>query len=253
MNNQNPYSPYHDAIDVGGYQESVVNAYVAKVFGWMFFGLLVTAITSFAVIFGISASPAFAEMINGLMSIFIVVFIVKVIAVGWLSARVGDMNPAVAKAIYISYAVVNGFTFGFVAILFAVQIGGLYTLAMAFGITAVSFGVMAVYGLTTGKDLTQFSSLLTMGLFGIIIAGVANWFIGSSMLDFLICVVGLFIFLGLTAKDTYRIKHQFARVSVEDGTESRLASNLAILGALMLYLNFINMFMFILRLLGRNR
>ena len=251
---QNPYSTYGpDVIDVNQVDQESVNAYIVKVFGWMFAGLLITAVTTMGIVYGISTSYAFAQMMDSLLNMFLVIFIAKVLAIGWLSARVTQMNPVTAKLIYITYAVVNGLTFGLVAVLFAAQVGGIYTLGMAFGITAASFGIMAVYGLTTRKDLTAFSSLFRMGLIGLIIASVANMFLGNSMMDFIICVVGLFIFLGLTARDTNMIKHQFAQVALKEGSNSPVASNLAIMGALMLYLNFINMFMFILRLLGRNR
>ena len=139
--------------------------------------------------------------------------------------------------------------------------GGIHTLGLAFGLTAVCFGVMAVYGLVTKADLTRFGNLLFMGLIGLIIMSVVNAFMGSGGMDFLICIVGLFLFLGITAHRTHMIKHHFAQVALANGggneedeygysRQSALASNLAIVGALMLYLAFLNMFMFILRLMG---
>jgi len=261
---------YFEPIDasVNEVDEAIINAYVAKVFGWMFIGLLVTAITTVAIIYGINVSFAFTEFINTAMQMVLIVFIAQVVLVGFISARVQKMNPFTAKVLYLIYAMSNGLTVGLAATMFAVQAGGgLNLLGMAFGITAVSFGVMAAYGYFTGKDLTHFSSLLRMALFGLILAIVVNMFLGSSMMDLLICVVGLFLFLGLTAADTNKIKNHFARVAVgsggrmnSDGTyaeenpeQAALASNLAIYGALILYLDFINIFMFILRLLGRRR
>ena len=255
---------YPNAVDINRLDQYAVNAYVARVFGWMFIGLLVTAITTVGIIYGINVNDAFANFILGMQQVVFLVFIVEFAIVIAISARVTKMNPFTAKLMYLLYAVLNGFTFGLFAVLYAYHTGGgLHTLGLAFGLTAVCFGIMAVYGLVTKADLTRFGNLLFMGLIGIIIASVANIFMGSGMLDFLICVIGLFIFLGITAHRTHMIKHHFAYVALSaeagyDGQDeysynmqqSALASNLAIVGALMLYLAFINIFMFVLRLLG---
>jgi len=256
-------SEYPTTVDMNRLDKYAVNAYMARVFGWMFVGLMVTALTTIGIIYGINVNDAFADFIIGMQQIVFVVFIVEFALVIALSARVTKMNPVTAKFMYLLYAILNGFTFGLFAVLYAYHTGGgLHTLGMAFGLTAVCFGVMAVYGMVTKADLTRFGNLLFMGLIGIIIASIANIFMGNSMLDFLICVVGLFLFLGITAHRTHMIKHHFAHValSAEAGhgedeygrnlNQSALASNLAIVGALMLYLAFINIFMFILRLMG---
>jgi len=257
----NQYDYYDNENNADISQEYAVNSYVAKVFGWMFLGLIITAATTGAILYGMHVSDAVLEFVAATMNMFFVIFIVQLILVGMLSARVHKMNPATAKLLYVIYAMSNGLTVGMIVTIYAMYIVGIATVAMAFGITAVSFGIMAIYGLATKTDLTRFSSLFSMALVGIIIASVANWFLGNSLLDFLVCVIGLFIFLGLVAVDTQKIKHHFAQVYVgsynEDGTVNEgqlaLASNLAIVGALMLYLDFINMLLFILRLLGRKR
>jgi hypothetical protein len=241
--------------------ESAVNAYVAKVFGWMFAGLMITCLSTVVIMYGIEASEAFAGFIGAAMRMIMIIFVGQVILVWQISAKVTKLNPSTAKALYVLYSVLNGLTFGLVAVLYAAQTGnGAYTLGMAFGITAVSFGVMAVYGMVTKTDITRFGSLFRMALIGLIILMVVNWFMGSSGLDYLICIAGLFIFLGLTAYDTKMIKSYYAQVAIngpEQGSgfegvdREALASNLAIVGALKLYLDFINMFMFILRLLSR--
>jgi FtsH-binding integral membrane protein len=174
------------------------------------------------------------------------------------------MNPTTSKLLFMLYAAMNGLTFGFVAVLFAYQVfeNPMGTIGLAFGITSVTFGIMAVYGMITRSDLTRFGNLLFMGLIGLIIASVANWFIGGAMLDLVVIVGGLFLFMGLTAYHTHNIKHPFAQIALADnGAEAigarvdqeALASNLAITGALSLYLAFINMFWFILRILARIR
>jgi len=248
-----------NAYDVSQCDQQAVNAYVIKVFGWMFFGLLVTALTTFGIIYGINVNEAFADFIIGMQSVVFVVFIIEFALVVAISARVQKMNPTTAKLLYFVYAILNGFTFGLFAVLYAYHTGGgLHTLGMAFGISALCFGIMAVYGLVTKADLTRFGNLLWMGLIGIIIISVVNIFMRSGPLDFLICVVGLVLFLGITAHRTHMIKNHFAQVALsteyqdEYGytRQSAVASNLAIVGALMLYLAFLNIFMFVLRLIG---
>jgi len=259
---QSYYEPLNPSVNE--LEKEAVNAYMAKVFLWMFAGLFITAITTVAIVVGINTSYAFVNFINTTMQLWIVVVIAQLALVYFISRKVLTMHPTTAKLMYVIYAMSNGLTVGLVAVLIAAQIGGIHVIGVAFGVTAISFGAMAIYGYTTGKDLTSYSSLLIMGVFGLIIASIANWFFGSSMLDFVIIVAGLFIFLVLTAVDTNKIKNHFARVALggnSDGTiaegvsvnQEALASNLAIVGALMLYLDFINIFMFILRLLARRR
>jgi FtsH-binding integral membrane protein len=181
-----------------------------------------------------------------------------------MSARVHRMHPSTAKLLYTIYAVLNGLTFGLVVYIFGAYVVGMSTVVAAFGITAVSFGAMAIYGLVTENDLTRIGNLVIMGLFGIIIAGVVNIFLGNSMLEFIILVGGLGIFLVLVATHTNRIKNCYAQVVLNgenpDGSltweQEAFASNLAIHGALTLYLAFINIFLRILLLLasrGRRR
>jgi len=248
-----------DVIDLSQCDQQAINGYVAKVFGWMFLGLLITAITTFGILYGINVNDGFADFIIGMQAFVFLFFIVEITIVMAISRRIERMNPLTAKFMYVVYAVLNGFTFGLFAVLYAYHTGGgMQTLGLAFMITAVSFGVMAVYGLITKADLTRFGNLLWMGLIGIIIASVANIFMRNSMLDFLICVIGLVLFLGITAHRTQMIKTHFAQVALQSEyvdeygytRQSAVASNLAIVGALMLYLAFINIFMFVLRLLG---
>jgi len=224
-----------------------VNRYVAKVFGWMFLGLMVTALSTFGIVAGIGVSEAFANAIQRLSQVILIVFLAQVFLVGYVSVRIEKMNTGTAIALYLAYAVTNGFTVGLFALMRAGS--GVVT---AFGITAVSFGVMAVYGLTTKTDLTKAGNLLRMGLIGVIILSVVNIFMRSGPMEFVICIVGLFIFLGLTAYDTKKIKAHYAQVALS-GADPRLGNNLAIVGALMLYLDFINMFLFILRLMNGGR
>jgi len=259
---QGHYEEAQPVIDINMVDADAVSGYIARVFGWMFIGLLVTALTTVGIVIGIENSFAFAGAIDMLFNMFLVVAIAQVALVWIISGRVTKMNPGTCKFLFILYAAMNGLTFGFVALVFAYQVFDypMQTIGMTFGITSVSFGIMAVYGLVTKKDLTRFGNLLFMGLIGLIIASVANMFIGGSALDLAVIVFGLFLFMGLTAYHTHNIKHNFAQIALSDnGAEAigarvdqeALASNLAIVGALSLYLAFINMFMFILRLLAR--
>ncbi|MCL2285943.1 MAG: Bax inhibitor-1/YccA family protein [Firmicutes bacterium] len=262
--NQHEYYDPDNFVDISLLEEYAINSYVAKVFGWMFFGLLVTTLTTVAIVVGTNASMAFAQFIATALEFTLAIVIVQFVLVFFMSARVHRMHPSTAKLLYVVYAALNGLTFGLIVYIFGAYYVGMSTVVAAFGITAVSFGVMAVYGFVTRSDLTNIGNLLIMGLFGVIIAGVANWFLGNTFLEFIIIVGGLGIFLGLVAYHTNRIKNCYAQVALygdnPDGTltweQEALASNLAIHGALTLYLAFINIFLRVLILLasrGRRR
>jgi len=257
--NQHDYYDPENIVDTSYVDQYAINSFVAKVFGWMFLGLVITTLTTLALIYGIYTNEAFAQFIETAMNLMLIIFIVQFGLVHFISARVHRTNPGTAKLLYVVYAMLNGLTFGLIVYFFGAYVVGMSTVAAAFGITAVSFGIMAIYGLTTKHDLTHYGSLLVMGLIGIIIASVVNWFLGNSMLEFIILVGGLAIFLGLVAVHTERIKNCYAQVVLHgdnpDGSlteeQEALASNLAIHGALTLYLAFINIFLKILMLLAR--
>ena len=262
--NQHEYYDPDEMVDISLLEEYAINSYVAKVFGWMFFGLLITTLTTVAIVVGTNASMAFAQFIATALEFTLAIVIVQFVLVFFMSARVHRMHPSTAKLLYVVYAALNGLTFGLIVYIFGAYYVGMSTVVAAFGITAVSFGVMAIYGFVTRSDLTNIGNLLIMGLFGVIIAGIANWFLNNTFLEFIIIVSGLGIFLGLVAYHTNRIKNCYAQVALygdnPDGTltweQEALASNLAIHGALTLYLAFINIFLRVLILLasrGRRR
>ena len=256
--NMNQHPGYHQTYLVEGIEQSIISAYITKVFGWMFFGLLVTAATTLSIMQGIQVSDAFANLVQFLVfgPGLLLVIIAQFGLVMAISARAEKMDPSTAKALYLLYAISNGLTFGLITMLYAYHTGGGFNaIGMAFGVTAIGFGVMAVYGLITKTDLTRFGNILLMGVIGLIAAMFINMFFGSGAMDFMISAVGLFLFLGITVVRTSMIKNHFASVALDaeitgDEQQARLASNLAIVGALMLYLAFINMFFFILRLMG---
>lgn len=227
--------------------ETALNRYIAHVFGWTFLGLFTTAATVMFFIFGSAASPAIAGFLAASLNMLLFIGIGQLALVFVFSMRIHKMRTATAKLMYLFYAVSMGFLFTWVALFYQLQ-----TIGIAFLITSVSFGTMALYGLVTKADLTRFGSLLLFALIGLIIASVANWFLGNSTLDLIIILAGLFIFLALTVYDAQRIKHNYFASVDEHGDPTVLTQNLAIFSALGLYLNFINIFLFILRLLSRD-
>ena len=239
MNNNYDNTQYVLA-DEGG-----LHRYIAKVFGWMFVGLLVIALTAYAVVIGITTSPAFAQTIASIMPGIFVLILLQVVLVGYITTRIQKLQTSTAKLLYLVYAISNGFAFGIIALAYY---GSADILVTAFGITAVSFGVMSIYGLTTKQDLTRVGNLFFMALLGLIVVSIVNIFLRNNMMEFIICIVGLAIFLGLTAYHTSQIKNYYYQTAATG--DVHLANNLAIIGALSLYLSFINIFMFILRLIG---
>jgi len=234
-----------DNYNVNSYELSAsLNAFMTKVFGWLFMGLLLTAATSFIFIsmladetslaFGLFANPAF----------FIVVVVAELILVFALSRTLTKIQAGTAKLMYGVYAVLNGITLSYILLVYA---GAAVT--QAFLMAAVFFGVMCLYGWFTKSDMTSVGRLLTVGLIVLILAMVINMFMGSGTLDLIVCLAGVAIFVGLTAYDVQKIKNQYYTYAAASGEE--MASKTAIMGALALYLDFINMFIFILRILGR--
>ena len=243
MNNerQNNYNEsYISSIELG--------RYTSKVFGWTFLGLMTTAIVVMLFIYGIAVAPdTFGAAVMGAINAFFIVSIVQIVLVMSMSARIYKMRPATAKILYLFYAASMGIFFTAVTLTVALPVIG-----TAFMVTAVTFGIMAVYGVTTKQDLTRFGNILMMGLIGMIVAIVINLFLGNDMLDMLITIVGIFLFLALTVYDTNRIRQNYYRSLSPAGEPTDLTENLAIFSALGLYLNFVNLFMYILRFLNRD-
>lgn len=229
-----------DEINLDDYNidQDDVNRYVTKVFGWMFLGLIITALTTFVLL---RMPNLFVAVIRNVW----ILFVVQIGLVMTLSLRVRTMNPGSAKLLFLLYAASNGFTIGALGLSYAPE-----AVVIAFALTGVSFGLMAVYGLVTNADLTKLGNLLFMGLLGVIIMSLVNIWIRNDGLDLMICIIALFIFLALTARDTQNIKKQYYEIA-SNPANGNLAQNVSILGALSLYLNFINIFIFILRILGR--
>ncbi|MEI7645642.1 MAG: Bax inhibitor-1/YccA family protein [Chloroflexales bacterium] len=229
------YSPYLSSPTDVLRQQSVLT----RVYAWMTAGLLTTG----AIALFVSSSAALTRAIVGNPLIFFGLMIAEVALVWVLSANLMRMAPAMATGMFLGYAALNGLTLSVIFLAYTRA-----SIASTFFITAGTFATMSLVGYTTKRDLSKLGSLLFMALIGLIIASVVNMFMVSSALAWLISCAGVLIFVGLTAYDTQKIKRMIAQVSGEDA-EHRVA----IYGALNLYLDFINLFLYMLRILGRRR
>lgn len=214
--------------------------FMSKVYGWMAAALAITGLTAWWAVTNQGLMDFFSQNISVLFFMFIGQLLLVGILAGWLN----KMSSQTATVIFIIYSMLTGFIF---STLFLVYTEG--SLVSTFLITGGMFAVMSIYGWTTGNDLTKFGSLLFMLLFGLIIASIVNMFLGSTMLYWIATYVGIFIFTGLIAYDTQKLKNMGAYV--QEGTEEHRKG--AILGALSLYLDFINLFLMLLRIFGSRR
>lgn len=219
---------------------------MSSVFSWMVIGLLVTAGVSWYF-----ASSGLVSLLMGEGGHTMLGWAVMLAPLAFILAMNFGMERFSSSALtmlFLAFSAVMGASLSYI---FLIYTGA--SLVQVFLISAGTFGAMAVLGYTTSTDLTKFGSLLYMALIGIIIASVVNWFIGSSGMDFLISVLGVLIFTGLTAYDTQKLKRIGAGVEYGDIASSERATKLAILGATSLYLDFINLFLFLLRLMGNRK
>jgi FtsH-binding integral membrane protein len=220
--------------------------FMSSVFSWMVIGLLVTAGVSWYF-----ASSGLVSLLMGEGGHTMLGWAVMLAPLAFILAMNFGMERFSSSALtmlFLAFSAVMGASLSYI---FLIYTGA--SLVQVFLISAGTFGAMAVLGYTTSTDLTKFGSLLYMALIGIIIASVVNWFIGSSGMDFLISVLGVLIFTGLTAYDTQKLKRIGAGVEYGDIASSERATKLAILGATSLYLDFINLFLFLLRLMGNRK
>ena len=211
-----------------------------KVFVWMTLALAITGLTAY----GVATSPALLSLIFSSKVTFFGLIIAEFALVFAISGAINRLSLSTATLLFILYSVVNGATLSSIFFAFSVA-----TIGKVFFITAGTFGAMALVGYTTKTDLTSMGKLLFMALLGIIIASVVNMFVASSGLDLILSYVGVLVFVGLTAYDTQKIKQMCQ--AAPDAGES--AQKLALIGALSLYLDFINLFLYLLRIFGNNR
>ena len=217
-----------------------VRPLLRSVYLWMTLGLLITAVVAFAI----------AEYAPHLLQNVVLVWgilIAQLILVIALAAAIWRLSFGVAALIFVLYAALTGFSLSGIVLYYS-----LGTLTQAFLSTAALFAVMSIVGITTKADLTKLGTYLIIGLVGVIIAMFINFFLRSSAFDFIISIIGVIIFTGLTAYDTQKIARLAADPRIE-GEGSQLAGRLSILGALTLYLDFLNLFLFLLRIFGRSQ
>lgn len=215
-------------------------ALMRKVFVWMTLALAITGLTAY----GVATSPTILSLIFSSKVTFFGLIIAEFALVFAISGAINRLSLSTATLLFILYSVINGATLSTIFFAFSVA-----TIGKVFFITAGTFGAMALVGYTTKTDLTSMGKLLFMALLGIIIASVVNMFVGSSGLDLILSYVGVLVFVGLTAYDTQKIK-QMCQVAPDAGESTQ---KLALIGALSLYLDFINLFLYLLRIFGNNR
>jgi hypothetical protein len=214
-----------------------LRAYMLRVYNYMAGGLAVTGIVAY-----VAASSGFYQSIASTWLIWLVMLAPLGFVLA-LSFGIQRMSAGTAALLFWVYAAVMGLSLGGIFLVFTGA-----SIARVFFITAATYGAMSLYGYTTRTDLSGFGSFLMMGLIGIVIASLVNIFIKSSSLQFAISIIGVLVFVGLTAFDTQRIKEMY----LESDT-GEIAAKKAILGALSLYLDFINLFMMLLQLFGQRR
>jgi FtsH-binding integral membrane protein len=217
--------------------------FVANVFSWMFFALAITAATAWY----FADSGMYKYLVDDILTpnekLNILGWIVMLAPLGFviaLSAGIQRFSAVTMTILFVLFSIIMGMSFSFILLHYTGS-----SIALTFVTTSVMFGVMAVAGYTTQSDLTKIGSLLFMALIGIIIAMVINAFMHSAQIDYIISIIGVIIFTGLTAYDVQKIK----RIG-EQATEAEMTKKLTIYGALTLYLDFINLFLFLLRLMG---
>lgn len=217
------------------------NALLRSVYNWMMLGLAVSGITAYLTV----NSDTMLNFIFGNSYMIWVLFIGEIGLVIALSGAVNKMSAYTASMLFIAFSILNGLTLSSILLIYTTE-----SIATTFFIAGATFGVTSLYGYITKRDLTSWGNFLFMGLIGIIISFVINIFWQNSMFDFLISAIGVFIFVGLTAYDTQKIRRMGEEMGDED---SERVGKIAILGALALYLDFINLFLLLLRFFGRER
>lgn len=208
-----------------------------KVYTWMTLALVITGFTAY----GVANSPSLLQLIFGNRLVFYGLIAAELGIVIYTSARIDRIALSTATLLFTLFSVVNGATLASIFVAFTMA-----SIAKTFFITAGTFAVMAFVGYTTKRDLTKMGGILFMALIGLVIAGLVNMFLHSSMLDLVVSGIGVLVFVGLTAWDSQNIKRMLAMAP--DAGEQ--AQKIALLGALSLYLDFINMFLYLLRFFG---
>ncbi|MCW1749769.1 Bax inhibitor-1/YccA family protein [Rhizobium acaciae] len=236
---------YQSRAQTGEMIDQGLRAYMLKVYNLMALGLAITGVAaylSFQLAFANGELTAFGQAIY-VSPLKWVVILAPLALVFFLSFRINSMTVAAAQTTFAVYAALVGLSLSSIFLIYTGQ-----SVVQTFFVTAASFGALSLYGYTTKRDLSAIGSFLIMGLFGLIIASIVNIFLASSAVQFAISVLGVLIFAGLTAYDTQRIKELYL-----EADDVAVAGRKAIMGALTLYLDFINLFMFLLQFMGNRK
>ncbi|MBB3164396.1 Bax inhibitor-1/YccA family protein [Rhizobium laguerreae] len=236
---------YQSRAQTGEMIDQGLRAYMLKVYNLMALGLAITGVAaylSFQFAFANGELTAFGQAIY-VSPLKWVVILAPLALVFFLSFRIHSMTVAAAQTTFAVYAALVGLSLSSIFLIYTGQ-----SVVQTFFVTAASFGALSLYGYTTKRDLSAMGSFLMMGLFGLIIASLVNIFLASSAVQFAISVLGVLIFAGLTAYDTQRIKELYL-----EADDVAVAGRKAIMGALTLYLDFINLFMFLLQFMGNRK
>lgn len=229
--------PYQNIVDEATMIEAQ-RSFMNKVYAWMVAGLLITAATAWFVV----ESELYYDIISGGMFSFLI--ILQLLLVIGLSFLIDKMSTTIAAFCFLAYSFVSGITFSTVFVAYTSE-----SIQSVFLISAAMFASMSIYGSLTKRNLSRMGSFMFMGLIGIIFASIINFFMASSAIHFAISVIGVAVFAGLTAYDTQKLK-DMAIMNIQN---DQIIGKSAILGALTLYLDFINLFLMLLRLLGDRR
>ena len=214
--------------------------FIVNVYKWMSMGLFLTAGIAYAV----AGSKSFTDFIFGNMLVFFSLLIAEVLLVGYLATNVKKMSANTAMYTFLGYSALNGVTLSCIFLIYTAA-----SISTTFVVTAGTFGIMSFYGYVTKKDLTSVGNICYMALIGLIIASVVNMFLNNGMMYWIITYAGILIFVGLTAYDTQKIKQ--LNIIGNSGTEEDVKESIS--GALILYLDFINLFLMLLRLFGNRK
>lgn len=227
------YQPREQAI-------GIQSEFIRRVYNWMGLGLATTALVALFT----ASNPSVLGLVFGNPLVFFGLIIAEFGLVIGLSAAINRIEASTAVLMFFIYSALNGLTLSFIFMAYTRA-----SIASTFFITAGTFGAMSLYGYTTRRDLTSFGSFLFMGLIGVVLASVVNMFLHSESVYWVVTYIGVIVFVGLAAYDTQRIK----AMAYQSHMDGEMARKGAIIGALQLYLDFVNLFLFLLRIFGRRR
>ena len=219
---------------------SVLSTYFSKVYGWMAFALLLSGLAAWLT----GHNSYFMQMFDAEnKTIPFVLFGIEIALVFGISAGINKLSASMCTLLFVLYSVVNGLTMGVIFLVYTET-----SILSTFLVTAITFGVMSIYGYTTKSDLTSWGKILLFALIGLIVATLVNFFLKSPMMTYVISGIGVLVFVGLTAYDTQKLKDL-----AYTATDEESMTKLAVFGALDLYLDFVNLFRYLLSFLGNRR